>query len=115
MTPRAAKLREACSAACANDAALQKRRTKRNEAVQKIDAAKKGNLARYSDQEVEVEAQIHGAQHVVLGKDIVAAIRKKARDDKLSNVASFGRQIPAGLATAIASDLKIILEAITNA
>jgi AAA15 family ATPase/GTPase len=105
----------AIAAACANDAALQKRRTKRNEAVQKIDAAKKGNLAQYSDQEVEVEAKIHGDQHVVLGKDIVAAIRKKAQDDKLGNVASFGKQIPAGLATAIASDLKVILEATTNA
>jgi len=101
----------AVAAACANDVALQKRRTKRNEAVQKIDAAKKGNLAQFSDQEVEVEATLHGFQHVVLGKDIVAAIRKKAQDDKLGNIASFGQQIPMGLADAIAPDLKLILEA----
>lgn len=109
-----ALLAAACAAACADGAALQKRRTKRNETVQKIDAAKKGNLVHYSDQEVEDEAQIHGGQHVVLGKDIVAAIRKKAQNDKLSNVASFGNHIPAGFAEVIASDLELILKQATN-
>ena len=109
-----ALLAAACAAACADGAALQKRRTKRNETVQKIDAAKKGNLVHYSDQEVEDEAQIHGGQHVVLGKDIVAAIRKKAQNDKLRNVASFGNHIPAGFAEVIASDLETILKQATN-
>lgn len=105
-----ALLDAAFAAACEDDAALHKRRTKRNEAVQKIDAAKKGKLKQYSDQEVETEAKTHGEQHVVLGKDIVNAIRKRAQDDKLSNVASFGKQVPAGLLEPIASDLKVILE-----
>lgn len=114
--PTARKLLEAaCTAACANDAALQKRRTKRNDAVQKIDAAKKGNIAQFNDQDVESEAKIHGDQHVVLGKDLVAAIREKAQDNKLRNVANFGKQIPAGLAEGIASDLKGILAAIAIA
>lgn len=105
-----AVLDAAVTAACANDAALTKRRTKRNEAVQKIDAAKKGNLPQFNDQQVEVEVQIHGGQHVVLGKDLVSAIRKKAQDDQLGNVAGFGKQVPAGLPYTIADDLKAILE-----
>lgn len=114
--PTAQALLEAARvAACANDAALQKRRTKRNDAVQKIDAAKKGNLPQFSDQEVETEAKTHGDQHVVLGKDLVSAIRKQAQDAKLSNVASFGKQIPADLAGGIAPDLRGILAHLANA
>ena len=101
----------AVAAACENDVALSKRRTKRNDATAKIDAAKKGKLKHFSDAEVETEAEGHGNQHIVLGKDLVCAIRKKAQDETLLGATSFGKHIPGTLAQPIADDLRAKLEA----
>lgn len=113
--PAAKELLEAAVAkACEGEAALKKRRTKRNEVSQKLDAAKKGNLPQFGDEEVETEATIHGFQHGVLGKDLVTQIRRMAQEKKLDNATSYGKRIPAGIAESIATDLRDILKKVAN-
>lgn len=113
--PAAKELLEAAVAkACEGKAALKKRRTKRNEVSQKLDAAKNGNLPQFGDEEVETEATIHGFQHGVLGKDLVAKIRRMAQEKKLDNATSYGKRIPAGIAESIATDLRDILKKVAD-
>lgn len=107
-------LKAAVATACEDEAALKKRRTKRNEASLKLDAAKKGNLPQFGDEQVETEATIHGFQHGVLGKDLVADIRRMAQNKKLDNATSYGKRIPAGIAESIATDLRDILKKVTD-
>lgn len=113
--PAAKELLEAAVAtACEGKAALKKRRTKRNEVSLRLDAAKKGNLPQFGDEEVETEATIHGFQHGVLGKDLVTQIRRMAQEKKLDNATSYGKRIPAGIAESIATDLRDILKNVAD-
>jgi predicted ATPase len=102
---------EATASACEGDRALQKRRKKRLDAMQKIPEAKKGELPQYGDAQVEDEATAHGEQHKVLGKDIVSAIRKAAQDRKYQRATSFGKSVPSGLQDCLADELRAILQA----
>jgi ABC-type lipoprotein export system ATPase subunit len=103
-------LEAAIAQACANDAALIQRRKKRNEIYAKITDAKKGSIPQFGDIEVETEAQKYGQQHSVLGKDLVAAIRKCAQDRKIASNSVFAKSVPRGYGGFIAEDLKLILE-----
>ncbi len=103
-------LDEAQTAAVAQDKALEKRRKKRNDAMQKIPAAKKGQLQQFGDAEVKDAATVHGQQHEVLGKDLVAAIRQIAQDRKLPKADQFGKVVPLGLNEVLAGELRITLE-----
>lgn len=97
---------EAEAAASDGDKALTKRRKKRMDAMQKIPEVKKGELPQYGDAEVETAAKQHGDQHRVLGKDLVAAIRKSAQDKKLQRSSGFAKGVPTGLHGWIAGDLR---------
>lgn len=101
---------EAEAAASNDDKALTKRRKKRMDAMQKIPEVKKGELPQYGDAEVETAAKQHGDQHRVLGKDLVAAIRKSAQDKKLPRSSGFAKGVPTGLQDGIAGDLRDKLE-----
>ncbi len=103
-------LDEAQAAACAQDKALEKRRKKRNDAMQKIPAAKKGQLPQFGDAEVRDAATKHGQQHEVLGKDLVAAIRQIAQGLKLPKADQFGKVVPSGLNEVLADELRVTLE-----
>lgn len=103
-------LTEAETAASNDDKALTKRRKKRMDAMQKIPEVKKGELPQYGDAEVETAAKQHGDQHRVLGKDLVAAIRKSAQDKKLPRSSGFAKGVPTGLHDGIAGDLRGKLE-----
>lgn len=107
-------LKAAVATACEGKAALKKRRTKRNEVSLRLDAAKKGNLPQFGDEEVETEATIHGFQHGVLGKDLITQIRRMAQEKKLDNATSYGKRIPAGIAESIATDLRDILKNVAD-
>lgn len=101
---------EAETAASNDDKALKKRRKKRMDAMQKIPEVKKGELPQYGDADVETAAKQHGDQHRVLGKDLVAAIRKSAQDKKLPGTSGFAKGVPTGLQAGIADDLRGKLE-----
>jgi len=108
----AAVIAEATVLACEDDKALQKRRKKRLDAMQKIPEAKKGELPQYGDAQVEGEAATHGDQHKVLGKDITKAIRKAAQDRKYQGATNFGKSVPSSLQDCLVDDLRAILQAI---
>lgn len=97
-----------------NDKALGVRRKKRIDAINKINAAKKGELPQFNDEEVRNEAAKHGNQHVVLGKDLVKAIRGKAQNANYDNYHSFGETLPEGLSNVLAPDLEEILRQALN-
>lgn len=102
-------LDEAVNTECAEEKALMTRRKKRIDAMNKIKDSGKGELPHFGDAEVEAEVCKHGAQHKVLGKDLVSAIRGVAqrRGNKASN--SFANVIPGGLTESLASDLEEML------
>ena len=102
---------EATAAACQNDKDLQKRRTKRNDAVLKIPEARRGELPQFGDAGVETAATPHGPQHKVLGKDLVKAIRAAAQGRNLPGVAGFGKRVPPAMQNSLADELRIILQA----
>ncbi|WP_319568956.1 ATP-dependent nuclease [Cohaesibacter marisflavi] len=104
-------LQTAKEAASANNKALEKCRKKRNDAMQKISEAKRGQLQQFGDAEVRVEATVHGQQHEVLGKDLVSAIRQVAQEKKLLDADHFGKVVPSGLQDALADELREKLEA----
>ncbi|MBF59542.1 MAG: hypothetical protein CME80_17775 [Halomonas sp.] len=99
-------LDKALAAACDQDKALEKRRKKRNEAMQKIPAAKKGQLQQFGDAEVRGAATKHGQQHEVLGKDLAAAIRQVAQDLNLPKADQFGKAVPFGMNNALVDELR---------
>jgi len=103
-------LERAVELAFKDDAALMKRRTKRNDAMNKIDAAKKGKLPHFGDAAVEAEAQIQGIQHSILGKDLLSSIRKAAEDAKLPSFNTFGKLVPEDLNNTLGVDLREILK-----
>jgi AAA15 family ATPase/GTPase len=105
-------LTEAVNAACAENKALEKRRTKRNDASQKIPEARRGQLPQFGDVEVEAAATEHGDQHKVLGKDLVSAIRKSAQDKGLPRASSFGKSVPPDLDQVLVDELRETLEAL---
>lgn len=92
---------------CVGDKATMKRRKKRNDGILKINSS--GTLPQYSDTDVETEVSQHGSQYLVLGKDLMAAIRSVAHKNGHKNSVGFGNTIPAGLRTALAPDLEIVL------
>jgi AAA15 family ATPase/GTPase len=105
-------LDDAKDAACADDKALEKRRKKRNDAVAKIPAVRKGQHQQFGDAEVRDAATKHGPQHEVLGKDLVASIRQIAQGRKLANADHFGRIVPTNFNGVLADELRATLEAL---
>ena len=103
-------LSEATTAACEKDQALMKRRTKRNDVMNKIPEARKGQIPHFGDDDVELEASAHGQHHNVLGKDLAKSIRKIAQDKGLSHANSFAKTVPSKLGERIADELRITLE-----
>ena len=89
------------------DAATIKMRNKRSEALQKINSS--GTLPHFGDADVIAEYASDGAQFTVLGKSMMAGIRKAAQDKGLAASGVFGKQIPPGVS--IALDLKNLIEA----
>ena len=102
-------LDKAKEAGCDAEKHLTELRKKRLDAVNKIDAAKKGHLPQYGEAQVLTEIEKCRAQHVVLGKTLVAAIRKAAQDCKLQGASNYGKVIPLGLLAPLAADLQGIL------
>jgi ABC-type cobalamin/Fe3+-siderophores transport system ATPase subunit len=105
-------LAEALASASAENAALIKRRRKRNDAANKFN--KKGNLPNFSDAEVEAVATIHGKQYAVLGKDLQGAIRAVAHGHKLPGSTSFADIVPQELAGQMADELRNLLDDLLN-
>lgn len=101
-------LDEAVASTNVNDEAIRKMRNKRSDALNKIND--NGSLPRFGDAEVTAHFGADGSQYLVLGKSMVAAIRRVAKDKGLSDVASFGKRIPPGLSGSLAPDLKSLLE-----
>lgn len=106
-------LAEAVAAASEGDAALMKRRKKRNDAVNKFN--RHGNLPQFGDSDVEREATIHGSHYAVLGKDLMKQIRAVAQNRKLARVHSFCEVVPPALDGQMADDLRNLLEGLLAA
>ncbi|WP_313591810.1 ATP-dependent nuclease [Agrobacterium cavarae] len=105
-------LMEALAHASEDNAALETRRRKRNDAANKFN--KKGNLPQFGDNDVEAQATIHGAQYAVLGKDLRGAIRAAAQKKKLSGSGSFSLVVPPQLAGQMADELRDKLDDLLN-
>lgn len=91
-----------------NDFAVVKMRNKRSEALQKINS--KGALPHFGDADVLEEYLTDGEQFTVLGKSMMAGVRRVTQERGLPESASFGKQIPPALANPVASDLKALIE-----
>lgn len=99
-----ALIKTAASRANSNDDAMRKIRTKRNEALQKIN--KSGDIPHYGDEEVMMEASRDGEQFLVLGKTLAAQIRQVSAEQHLSGSNSFGKSVPHQAGQVLAADLR---------
>jgi energy-coupling factor transporter ATP-binding protein EcfA2 len=90
-----------------DNAALLKRRKKRNDVATKLN--RQGVLPQYSDADVEAEAVRLGPQYSILGKDLRDAIRSEAQKQGYRNHTSYSRVIPLGQKGQIATDLRDLL------
>jgi ABC-type dipeptide/oligopeptide/nickel transport system ATPase component len=104
-------LDEAATIARAENKALTTRRNKRIDAMNKIGHRAGVALPQLSDAEVQAEACLHGIQHDVLGKDLLAAIRGVAQRRAYKGATSFGKAVPTNLTHSMAPDLEVILRA----
>jgi ABC-type cobalamin/Fe3+-siderophores transport system ATPase subunit len=100
-------LDEAVRVCCEGDVALTTRRNKRRDAINKINAS--GQLPQFGDIEVEVEATRQGSAHKVLGKTLLAAIRRVAQAQGMRQSTSFGASIHPTLGRKLAPDLEVSL------
>lgn len=98
----------AVSETVADEKALQKMRSKRLEAINKLN--RKGNLAHFGEREVIAEYTSNGGQFQVLGKTLIGAIRQAASEAKLANASSFGTEVPSGIYGTFVTELKDVLE-----
>ncbi len=87
------------------------RRRKQQEWTTRIPGHREGRLPRAGDGELEEEAARHGAQHVILGKTLIKAIRAEAQEQGLPNAGAFGKSVPGGLGAPLAPDLEALLRA----
>lgn len=94
----------AASRAASNGVATRKIRTKRSEALQKIN--KNGDIPHYGDDEVKMEASRDGEQFAVLGKTLVAQIRQVSAEQHLSGSNEFGKSVPHQAGQVLAADLR---------
>lgn len=98
---------EAVAVASENDAATIKMRAKRVAALQKVN--NDGSLPHFGDADVIAHHAKDGAQFAVLGKTMVAGIRRAAQDKGLSGP-GYGKRIAPDLTGSFAPDLKKLLE-----
>lgn len=96
-------LNEACRQLTDGDA-IETRRRKRTDFLNKMKAAGKGLLPQFGDAEVEAEMMVDGPQHLHLGKTFVKKMRH------LSENQTYGTFIPNGLQISIADDLRSVIE-----
>jgi ABC-type cobalamin/Fe3+-siderophores transport system ATPase subunit len=101
-------LEEATAEANVDDAATIKRRNKRSEALQKINNT--GTLPQFGDADVLNEYSIDGEQFTVLGKSMMASVRRVSQAKGLKGSSGFGNRIPPNLASPLAMDLKDLIE-----
>ncbi|MCX8508286.1 MAG: ATP-binding protein, partial [Rhodobacteraceae bacterium] len=105
-----ALLSAAVSAENFEDKALRKRRSKRADMIKKLQNGVAAHLPQYGDNDILTETTQGGRQYAILGKDMLSALRKAAQDQKLAGVNGFGKSIPAGMASCLAPDLRVLLE-----
>lgn len=103
-----ALIAEASRRAAIDEAALQKMRTKRSEALQQ--ANKRGSLPHYGDTDVLAEMTRDGDQFKVLGKDLLKRLRDVAVERELPKANKYGSTVPQGLISTLAEDLRLALE-----
>lgn len=102
-------LDDAFSLCCLDGNDLIARRKKRVDTVNKIRAIGQGTLPQFGDVDVEARASEHGEHYKVLGKTLVSAIRKVAKDRELEGASAFGKIVPKALPFKMSSDLEVIL------
>lgn len=91
-----------------SDAAIIKRRNKRTEALRTVNGS--GALPQFGDAAVLSECGVDGAQFAVLGKTMIAGVRRVTQTRGYEKSASFGKEVPSKLETSFATDLKKLLE-----
>lgn len=100
-------LRLAACRAKKDDKHIETVRKKMNDNENKIDAQKKGKIPKPGEDEVLKEAAENGDHHIILGKELLAQIRKVANEAGLKGSNSFGNKIPKTVD--MAQDLKELL------
>lgn len=105
-------LSSAVGEANVGDAAVVKRRNKRSDALMKVN--NRGQLPQFGDEEVFNEFATGGEQFAVLGKTMMAAVRKVSQDQGKVESGTFGKQIPPNLIVPLAPDLKILIESVLS-
>lgn len=91
-----------------SDAAVIKRRNKRSDALMKIN--NRGMLPQFGDDEVFIEFATDGKQFAVLGKTMMAAVRKVSQDQGMVESPTFGKLVPPNLPVPLAPELKALIE-----
>ena len=101
-------LSSATAEANINDAAVIKRRNKRSDALMKIN--NRGMLPQFGDDDVFNEFATDGKQFAVLGKTMMAAVRKVSQDQGKVESPTFGKLVPPNLPVPLAPELKALIE-----